>query len=169
MRILAIDPGFGRLGIAIIDKKNGNKATFVKNYGALMEELVFSMCFKTDKKKTLNERVFLIGQKIESIIKKYKPKALAIEKLFFTTNQKTAMAVSEARGVVLYEATKAKLPIYEYTPLEIKMAITGYGKADKGQIMRMLPKLIKFSSTKTSDDELDAMAIGLTCFAIERF
>jgi len=157
MRILGIDPGFERLGIAILDKKNNQK-----------ENLVFSECFKTDKKLKLNKRIFLIGQKIESIIKKHKPEILAIEKLFFTTNQKTVMGVSEVRGVVIYEAQKAKLLIFEYTPLEIKMAITGYGKADKGQIMNMLPKLINMPADKKSDDELDAIAVGLMFFAVEK-
>ena len=159
MKIVAIDPGYERIGIAVLERERGQQK----------ETLLYSVCFKTDKKLDLNQRIFLIGCEIERIITTYQPKVCAIEKLFFTTNQKTVMGVSEARGVCIYSAMRNDLLIAEYTPLEIKMAITGYGKADKGQIMRMLPKLIKFSSTKTSDDELDAMAIGLTCFAIERF
>ncbi|MCX6755818.1 MAG: crossover junction endodeoxyribonuclease RuvC, partial [Candidatus Nomurabacteria bacterium] len=99
----------------------------------------------------------------------YKPTALAIEKLFFTTNQKTVMGVAEARGVIVYSAIKHGLKIFEYTPPQIKIAVTGYGKSDKSAVMSMVPKLIKIEKIIKSDDELDAIAIGLTCLACERF
>ena len=153
MRILAIDPGYERVGIAILGK----------------DTLVFSECFKTSSKIPFSERLFLIGREIESVIKKYKPKLLAIEKLFFATNQKTAMSVSEAKGVIVYEAKKAGLKIFEYTPLEIKIAVTGYGKSDKKSVIDMVKKLIKINENKNSDDEIDAIAVGLTCFAREKF
>jgi len=153
MRILAIDPGYERVGIAILGK----------------DTLVFSECFKTSSKIPFSERLFLIGREIESVIKKYKPKLLAIEKLFFATNQKTAMSVSEAKGVIVYEAKKAGLKIFEYTPLEIKIAVTGYGKSDKKSVINMVKKLIKINENKNSDDEIDAIAVGLTCFAREKF
>jgi len=157
MRIISIDPGFERVGIAIIEK------TFLKK-----DVLVYSNCFKTTPKISLNERIKNIGNEVEKIIKKYKPEALAIEKLYFTTNQKTVMGVAEARGVIIYVATKNNLSVYEYTPPQIKVAVTGYGKASKTMIMSMVPKLIDVDSGINSDDELDAIAIGLTCLACEK-
>ena len=157
MRILAIDPGYERLGIAVIEKTSNHK-----------ELLVYSHCFKTKAFLPFNERLLAIGGEIERIIKKYKPEALAIEKLYFTTNQKTAMGVAEARGAIVYLATKHKLKFFEYTPPEIKIAVTGYGKSDKKMIMDMVPKLIKIEGLIQSDDELDAVAIGITCFAREK-
>ena len=145
MLLLAIDPGFERIGIAVINKERGEK------------EISF------------HERLKLIGEKMEEIIKKYKPKAFAIEKLYFTTNQKTVMGVSEARGVIVYIAIKNNLKIFEYTPPQIKVAVTGYGKADKNMVIDMVSKLIKIPKNKKQDDELDAIAIGLTCFACEKF
>jgi crossover junction endodeoxyribonuclease RuvC len=156
MKILSIDPGFERVGIAIIEKTNLNK-----------DRLVYSNCFKTPSKTPLNERIKNIGVELEKIINKYKPEALAIEKLYFTTNQKTVMGVSEARGVIIYIASKNNLDIYEYTPPQIKVAVTGYGKASKEMIMSMVPKLIDIDSGIKSDDEVDAIAIGLTCLACE--
>lgn len=157
MRILSIDPGFERVGIAVIKKTNLKK-----------DELVYSMCFKTSTKLPLPERIKSIGLEVERIIKKYKPEVFAIEKLYFTTNQKTVMGVSEARGAIMYVASINGLKIFEYTPPQIKLAVTGYGKADKSMIMSMVPKLININSDTNSDDELDAIAIGLTCLACER-
>lgn len=154
MRILAIDPGLERVGIAIIDKERGSK-----------EILVFSECFKTKASLPLSKRLSLIGLHINEIVIEYSPEALAIESLFFTTNQKTAMVVSQARGVIIYEGTKNNLPVYEYTPLQIKVAVTGYGKATKTQVNSMVQKLINIPKKISSDDEMDAVAIGLTCFA----
>lgn len=156
MKIISIDPGFDRVGIAILEK-GSNKHT-----------ILFSECFNTDKNEGLALRTYNVGQEIERVIKKYSPKAIAIEKLYVTNNQKTAMGVAEARGVIIYEATKAGLPLFEYTPGEIKVAVTGYGKADKAMVMNMVPKLINLAEETTSDDELDAIAIGLTCFAREK-
>lgn len=158
MRILAIDPGFERVGIAIIDKTLKPKHT-----------LVYSSCFKTSAKIAFHERLTLIGNEIESLIKKYKPQALSIEKLYFTNNQKTVMGVSEARGVLIYTASKNGLSIFEYTPPQIKIAVTGYGKSSKEAVMSMVPRLIDVSDKIKSDDELDAIAIGITCLACERF
>jgi len=157
MKILAIDPGFERIGIAVIEK------TAIKK-----DVLVYSTCFKTSAKIPFPERLRNIGLELEKVIKKYKPIALAIEKLYFTTNQKTVMGVSEARGTIIYVAAKNNLSIYEYTPPQIKVAVTGYGKASKEMVMSMVPKLIDIKDTINSDDELDAIAIGLTCLACER-
>ena len=158
MRVLAIDPGFERVGIAVIDKTNKQKHL-----------LVYSNCFKTSAKIPFHERLTLIGTEVEKIIKKFKPEALAIEKLYFTTNQKTVMGVSEARGVIVYSASRNGLQIFEYTPPQIKIAVTGYGKSDKSAVMSMVPKLIDIEKPTNSDDELDAIAIGITCLACERF
>lgn len=157
MKILSIDPGFERVGIAVIEKTNLKK-----------DKLVYSECFKTSAKIPFHERLTLIGNKVEEVIKKYKPKVLAIEKLYFTTNQKTVMGVSEARGVIIYSASRNGLNIFEYTPPQIKVAVTGYGKASKEMVMSMVPKLIEVDSGVNSDDELDAIAIGLTCLACEK-
>lgn len=158
MRILAIDPGFERLGIAIIDQDEKKKLN-----------LVYSNCFKTKKSLDFTERLLLLGLEVERVIQEYKPKVLSVEKLYFTTNQKTAMNVSEARGVILYCAIKNNLQIHEYTPMQIKVAITGYGKSDKSGIAHMVKHLIGVPDEIKSDDEIDAIAIGLTCFACERF
>ncbi len=156
-RILAIDPGYERLGVAVLEKNSLGK-----------EELLFSECFKTSSKLPHYERLAAIGQELISVIEKYKTNVLAIEKLYFTTNQKTVMGVSEARGVILFVAKINNLEIFEYTPPQIKIAVTGYGKATKEMVMSMVPKLIKIEKETRSDDELDAVAIGLTCFACEK-
>lgn len=157
MKIISIDPGYERLGLAIIEKGKNQK-----------EVLLFSECFKTSAKLPHHERLALIGDRIKEVIKKWKPEHLATEKLFFAGNQKTALLVSEARGVILYTGSSLGLEIFEYRPNEIKIAITGYGSAQKKQMMDMTRKLIKIDSKTNSDDELDAIAIGLTHFAIQR-
>jgi crossover junction endodeoxyribonuclease RuvC len=160
MRILGIDPGFERLGIAILEK-----ATFAKGSGVPRETVLFSTCFKTSAKLEFAERLRLIGKEVEKIIEKYKPEILSIETLFLNTNQKTVMRVAEARGVVIYEAKKAGLQIFEASPPQIKIATTGYGRADKTQVMKMVKMLVEIDNCKKSDDELDAIAIALTALA----
>ena len=162
MRILGIDPGFERLGVAILEKNLGDKR----------EKVIFSECFKTSAKLEFSERLNLIGEEVRNIIKKYKPEVLSIETLFLTTNHKTVMRVAEARGVVIYEASRARLKIFEASPPQIKIATTGYGHADKNQIIKMVKILVDIDNSKTrqkngqeSDDELDAIAIALTAFA----
>ena len=155
MRVLAIDPGFERIGIAVIERDEKTRK----------EKLIHSECFKTKSALPFPERLSLIGGKIGETIKEFEPDALAIEKLYFETNQKTAMGVSEARGVMVYEAARKGLPVYEYTPLEIKVAVTGYGKATKEQVGGMVGKLIALPQKISSDDEMDSIACGLTCLA----
>ena len=157
MKIISIDPGYERLGIAVLEKTAKQKET-----------LIFSECFKTSAKLPHHQRLTLIGNKIKEIIKKYKPEVLATEKLFFSGNQKTAMLVAEARGVILYTGSSLGLSVFEYTPNEVKIAITGYGRSEKRQIIDMVRKLIIVNSKTKSDDEFDAIAIGLTHFAIAR-
>ena len=154
MIILGIDPGFERLGVAILEKGKVGK-----------EQVVFSECFKTSAKLEFGQRLNLIGEEIKKVIKEYKPEVLAIETLFLTTNHKTVMHVSEARGVVIYEATRAGLKIFEASPPQIKIATTGYGKSDKNQIIKMVKMLVDIDEDKKSDDELDAIAIAITGLA----
>ena len=122
-------------------------------------------CFKTSAKLSFDQRLKLIGGRVKEIIENYKPEILSIETLFLTTNQKTVMRVAEARGVVIYEASNARLEIFEASPPQIKIATTGYGRANKEQIMKMVRVLVDIEKNKTSDDELDAIAIALTAFA----
>lgn len=146
-RILAVDPGYERLGIAVLE---GDK-------------LIFSECFKTKKEEPHSVRLKQIGDRLQEVISKYSPEIFAIEKLFWGTNQKTALLVSETRGVLLYVATKNSLVVREYRPTEIKIAVTGYGRSTKNQIMSMVPKIIKIDKKITSDDEFDAIATAITC------
>ena len=162
MRILGIDPGFERLGIAILEKNKNDKK----------ERVLFSECFKTSAKLEFSERLHLIGMEVKRVIKKYKPEVLSVETLFLNTNHKTVMRVAEARGVAIYEATRAGLKIFEASPTQIKIATTGYGRASKEEIIKMVKILVEIDNSKTrqkngqeSDDELDAVAIALTAFA----
>jgi len=156
MKIISIDPGYDRVGVVILEKSNktNNK-----------EELIYSDCLTTSSKKEFTERLKLIGEEIEKIIKKYKPEIMAIESLFFNNNQKTVMLVSEAKGMMKYIALHNKLKVFEYTPLQIKIAITGYGRGNKQQVTMMTKNLIKINKEIKYDDEYDAIAIGLTYFA----
>lgn len=155
MRILGIDPGFERLGIAVLEKNKGDKK----------ERVIFSCCFKTLANLLFTERLNLIGGEIKAVIKKYQPEVLSIETLFINTNQKTAMRVAEARGVIIYEATQAKMEILEFSPPQIKLTITGDGSADKNQMLKMVKMLVEIAENKKSDDEMDAIAVALCAFA----
>lgn len=155
MRILGIDPGFERLGVAILEK----------NPGDIKEKVIFSECFKTSAKLEFSERLKLIGTEVKRVIQEYQPDIMSIETLFLTTNHKTVMHVAEARGVVVYEASSAGLKIFEASPPQIKIATTGYGKASKEDIIKMVKLLVNIKEDKKSDDELDAIAIAITGFA----
>ncbi|MDQ5962534.1 MAG: crossover junction endodeoxyribonuclease RuvC [Patescibacteria group bacterium] len=151
VRILGIDPGFGRLGVSVVDKIDGK------------ETLVFSSCFVTQPKDSFASRLAHIAYGLEEILKKYKPNHLAIETLFLTKNQKTVMFVAEVRGVVVYLCHKQGLSIFEYSPPQIKSAITGYGKSSKNDIAFMVSKILKMDIPKNKlDDEVDAIAVALT-------
>jgi crossover junction endodeoxyribonuclease RuvC len=160
MLVLSIDPGYERLGIAIIEKDQ-------------KENLIFSECFKTSSELPHSERLGLIKNRIDEIINKFKLEHLAIETLFFSNNQKTALLVSEVRGLIIGVCQSAGLKVYEYGPGEIKVAVTGYGKSDKAAVIKMIPQLIKIEEAKLSqmkyDDEFDAVAVGLTHCAQVRF
>ncbi len=149
MIVLGIDPGTATTGYGIIQTQ--------KNQLQLVDFGIIS----TDKKLSDSERLEILGSDVEELIKKYKPKCVGVEKLFFTTNQKTVMTVSQARGVVLYVCKKAGIPILEYTPLQVKSFICGYGKADKKQVQFMVQKTFALKKPPKPDDAADAIAIAL--------
>jgi len=158
MRIIAIDPGYERLGIAVLEKEKGGKETYL-----------FSQCFQTPKTDAHAKRLASVFAEVSKVIETWKPQALAIETLFLTVNQKTAMYVAEARGTILAAAATAGLSIFEYSPPQIKLAVCGNGAADKKAVIKMIPLLLKVPASVKIDDEFDAIAVGLTYFAIERF
>lgn len=154
MRVISVDPGYGRIGIAVLEKKEGEK-----------ENVLFSECLVTDNSREINERIFTVGKRVNELINKYKTDYLAIEGLFFSKNTKTALFVAEARGVIIFQAMLNNIPVYEYTPNQIKVAVAGHGAANKKDIFFMVNRLVKIDDRKRIDDELDAIAIGLTFFA----
>lgn len=150
MVVLGIDPGIGRCGWGIITINNSQLT--VNNYG----------CVETEANGKVEDRLLIISNEIESIIKKYKPDVLAIEELFFGANSKTALIVGQARGVILLLAAKENIPVAVYTPLQVKMALTGYGRADKNQIGQMVKVILKLEKIPKMDDTSDALAIAIT-------
>lgn len=156
MIILGIDPGFDRLGYAALQKKAGGF------------DILCAGFVQTKSKDEYGKRILEIGKGVSNIIKKYKPDTLAIEKLFLTQNQKTALKVSEIKGIIMYLAAASKIPVYEFTPLEIKATVCGYGKADKKQVRDMLKLTLKNSILPENDDACDAIAVSLTAFYLIR-
>lgn len=156
MIILGIDPGFNKLGWAVIKKESSDF------------EIAAASFIETESGENFEKRILKIGEDMNKIIKKYKPDALAIEKLFFTTNQKTALRVAEVKGIVMYLVALAGISVFEFTPLEVKMAICGYGKADKKQIRDMLKLTLKNCALPKNDDACDAIAVSLTCFFLNK-
>src|SRR3989344_2090897 len=162
MKILAVDPGFERMGVAIIERAHGSEKPRV----------LYSACVKTNPKDAFHLRLKVLGEALQKTIAAHKPEALAIERLFFSNNQQTALSVAEARGVAVYEAARHDLSFFEYTPIQIKLAVTGYGRAAKNQVIAMTQTLADFDDMEKkirgktrSDDEFDAIAVGLTHFA----
>ncbi len=153
MRILAFDPGYERLGVAVVEKIKGKEA------------LLYSNCIRTKATLTFPERLAELGAAVEALIQEWKPNAVALESLYFENNAKTAMNVSAVRGMLLYLAARSGLPAHEYTPLQVKVAVTGNGRSDKAAIAAMVPRLLSISAGKRLDDELDAIAVGITCLA----
>lgn len=149
MIILGIDPGFAIVGYGII-KYEGFKYT-VLEYGAIT----------TSAKEDMFIRFKKIHDELSEIIDRTKPDAMAIEELFFNNNQKTAINVAQARGVLLLAALNKEIPIYEYTPLQVKQAVAGYGRAEKQQVQQMVKMLLKLDTVPKPDDTADALAIAL--------
>jgi crossover junction endodeoxyribonuclease RuvC len=156
MRVLAFDPGYERLGVAVVEKVKGK------------ETLLFSDCIRTSAKLQFSERLKELGSSAETFIHTWEPDCIALESLYFETNAKTAMNVAAVRGALLYIAALHALPAHEYTPLQVKVAVTGHGRSDKGAIAAMVPRLLSLTPGKRLDDELDAIAVGITCLASQR-
>lgn len=153
MRVIAVDPGYDRLGVSVMELENGT------------EKLLYSGCIETDRNQPLTDRLFTIGDTFLSLLKTHSPTTLAIETLFFNKNQKTAMGVAQARGILIYLAQANGCTVYEFGPQEIKIAVTGYGKSDKSAIIDMVKRLVPEAPTDALDDEYDAIAVGITCLA----
>lgn len=149
MYILGIDPGFAIVGWGIVEANRGKVRPVA--YGAIT----------TPAHTDIEKRLLMIQNDIEAIINKYHPDEMAIEELFFNTNITTGIAVAEARGVILCTAHKLGVKISEYTPLQVKQAVVGYGKAEKQQVIAMVTALLKLPNPPKPDDTADALAIAI--------
>ena len=155
MKILGIDPGTATTGFGLISKTGA--------------KLTLSDCGVISTPKTLDmpKRLTILFDDLTEIIKHHQPDAVAVEKLFFTSNITTAMSVSQARGIILLVAAQQNIPVAEYTPLQVKMSATGYGKATKKQVQEMVKKILKLNTTPKPDDAADALAIAI-CHSANR-
>ena len=153
MRILGIDPGYAIVGYGVIDKDRSGKCTVV-DYGAI----------NTPKDEDFPVRLAMIQDGMTELMEKFKPDAVAVEELFFNQNITTGIAVAEARGVILCTAIQHVPKVFEFTPMQVKLAITGVGKADKKQVQYMTKTILKLKSVPKPDDAADALAIAL-CLA----
>lgn len=151
MRIIGIDPGTGILGFGVIDVMKGDL------------KLVDAGVIRTPVHQADSDRLETIFNELQELIDQHKPDVMSVEKLFFTKNITTAMSVSQARGVVLLLGKQFKLELFEYTPLQIKQAVTGYGKADKKQIQEMVKVILKLKTIPKPDDAADALAAAICC------
>ncbi len=149
-KILGIDPGTGIMGWGLLEK-----------IGSKIRPLDYG-CIRTEAGSHMPDRLNLIFDDLNDIIDKMKPDCMAIESLFFFKNQKTVITVAQARGVAIVSATKSKIPVFEYTPLQIKQALTGYGRADKKQMQEMVRVACKLKECPKPDDAADALAVAIT-------
>ncbi len=149
VRILGIDPGIATLGFGIIEKHRDREIYL--NCGVIT----------TTADLSLSERLMLIYNDLNQLIEAFKPDEVAIEELFFNTNVKTAISVAHGRGVAILAFKQALLPVYEYTPLQVKQAVVGYGRADKRQVMEMVKRLLNLNVNPKPDDAADALAVAL--------
>jgi len=149
MIILGIDPGFATIGYGVISVERGRSS--VVDYGTV----------KTPKELSFPERLLMIEKGITQLIEKFKPDQIAMEELFFNTNITTGINVAHARGVILLTCAKHCDNLFEYTPLQIKQALTGYGRADKQQMMHMVKTLLRLDKIPRPDDAADALAVAL--------
>lgn len=157
MRVLAIDPGYGRCGVAVLEGDGSRSA------------LLYSHCIETASKEKFSERLLAVGNEIARLIGMYRPERIALEEVYFSNNQKTALQVAEVRGMILYIAASHHLPLSQFNPSRVKIALTGEGRATKEQIMKMVGRLVRLEKTPERDDEYDAIALGLTALAEERY
>lgn len=158
MIILGIDPGLATIGYGVIEKRNDGSVVPI-DYGVVL----------TPKEETFPVRLAMVEDGIKKILDKFKPEEIAVEELFFSKNITTGIPVSHARGVILLTCIKYCAKLYEYTPMQIKQAITGYGKADKIQMMRMVTSLLRLKSIPRPDDAADALAVALCHAHTSRF
>ena len=149
MRILGIDPGVAIVGFGVVDLDKGQ--TRMVQYGAIT----------TEAGLPLATRLVQIENDLHQLIEQFQPDVISIEELFFSKNITTGIAVAHARGVILCTAEKMGIPIYEYTPMQVKQAVVGYGLADKHQVMDMVRRLLKLTAIPKPDDAADALAIAL--------
>ena len=149
MVILGIDPGLAIVGYGIIEYKNSAFTTIA--YGSI----------QTPAHTPVENRIYTIYSDLNRIIEMYRPTDMAVEELFFNTNQKTVITVAEARGVILLCAKQKGISIYEYTPLQVKQAVVGYGRAEKQQVMAMVRMLLNLQKTPRPDDAADALALAI--------
>lgn len=153
MKVLAVDPGYDRMGIAVVEMQNGR------------ETLLYSDCIVTDKKESLESRLCVIGDQFKELLATHKPALVGIETLFFNKNVTTAIGVAQARGIVMYLAHDFGAKVCEFGPQEIKIAVTGYGKSDKNAVIDMVKRLVANTPEKALDDEYDAIAVAVTTLA----
>lgn len=149
MTILGIDPGFAIVGFSILETEAGESR--LKRCGAITTQAGVPM----------PRRLLQISEDMEMLIRQFQPEAMAVEELFFNTNVTTAIGVAQARGVIVLMGEKLGVPIYEYTPAQVKMAVCGYGRAEKRQVMEMTKRLLHLSDLPKPDDAADAVAIAL--------
>ncbi len=149
MRILGIDPGYATVGFGILDYQGMRFSTV--EYGAILTEA------HTD----FSERLCIIYEDMTYLLEHYKPQCISVEKLFFNTNKTTGIMVAEARGVILLAAGQHHTPVYEYTPLQVKSAVVGYGKAEKAQVMDMTRRILHLDEIPKPDDAADALALAI--------
>ncbi len=153
IRVLAFDPGYERLGVAVLARRGGK------------DILLHSDCVVTARATPFPERLGEIGDAVRATFETFQPNIVALERLYFSTNKKTALAVAEVRGLLTFLANEAGVPIVEYAPGTIKLSVTGHGKSDKAQVAKMVTLLLGLKKKIPYDDEYDAIAVGLTCLA----
>lgn len=149
MLVLGIDPGTATTGFGLVESQKGR------------ERLVAFGTFNTAASLTMPERLLIIHRELQSLLNEYQPEAMAIEQLFFNKNSKTALSVAQSRGVMLMTAAQACIGIAEYTPLQVKQAVVGYGSASKKQVQLMVQAILSMTSPPRPDDAADALAIAI--------
>jgi crossover junction endodeoxyribonuclease RuvC len=150
MRVIGIDPGYDRLGLAIVEKDEKNNI-----------HLISSTCLVSNPKEDFAQRLLGLGKELEKIFKQNPTTEVAMEEVFFSKNKNTALKVAEARGMITFLASSAGLTVFPHSPQAVKMAVTGYGSATKDQIMIMVSKLVNFNQKPKYDDEYDAVAVAI--------
>jgi crossover junction endodeoxyribonuclease RuvC len=151
MRVLGIDPGTAITGYGVVDYIKGK------------EKLVDYGTIRTEAGVEMPSRLFRIKGELDKLLQEYSPQIVAVEELFYNRNSKTVISVAQSRGVVLMTSAAAGLPVAEYTPLQVKQAVVGYGNADKRQVQLMVQRILKMSDIPRPDDAADALAIAICC------